>query len=64
MSVEERVARLEERVAKLEQAVVDLKQYVELQLNHFNFYQRLILILLGVVLFMIGGKELLSLLIK
>jgi hypothetical protein len=53
---------VEERLAKLEQKVEDLRQYVESQLNHFSFYQRLILILLGVVIFMIGGRELLTLL--
>jgi hypothetical protein len=55
---------LEERIAKLEQAVQDLRQYVESQLNHFSFYQRLILILLGIVVFILGGKELISLLMK
>ena len=55
---------IEERIAKLEQAVQDLKQYVETQLNHFNFYQKLILILLGIIIFVIGGKELVSILLK
>jgi hypothetical protein len=55
---------LEERIAKLEQAVTDLRQYVESQLNHFSFYQKLILILLGIVCFILGGKELVSLLLK
>jgi len=55
---------LEERIAKLEQAVQDLRQYVESQLNHFSFYQKLILILLGIIMFILGGKELISLLFK
>ena len=53
MSVEERLARLEQRVE-------DLRQYVEAQMNHYGFYQRLILVLLGIVVFIIGGKELLA----
>jgi hypothetical protein len=55
---------LEERIAKLEQQIADLREYVEAQLNHFTFYQKLILILLGIVVFIVGGKELLSYLIK
>jgi hypothetical protein len=55
---------LEERIARIEQKVEDLRVLVETQLNHFNFYQKLILILLGIVMFIIGGKELLSYLLK
>jgi hypothetical protein len=55
---------IEERISRLEQKVEDLREYVEAQLNHFTFYQKLILILLGIVVFIVGGKELLSYLIK
>jgi hypothetical protein len=55
---------LEERIAKLEQSVQDLRQFVQEQLNHFHFYQKLILILIGIIMFILGGKELVSLLLK
>jgi len=55
---------LEERIAKLEQAVQDLRLLLEKELNHFGFYQKLILILIGIIMFIIGGKELVSLLLK
>ena len=54
----------EERLTRLEQKVEDLRQEVERQLNHFSFYQKLILILLGILLFILGGKELVNLLLK
>jgi hypothetical protein len=55
---------LEERVAKLEQAILDLRIMIEKELNHFGFYQKLILLLVGIIMFILGGKELVSLLLK
>jgi hypothetical protein len=55
---------LEERVAKLEQAILDLRLMIEKELNHFGFYQKLILLLIGIIMFILGGKELVSLLLK
>jgi len=52
--VYERLIRLEERVAELNDRVEELKCFVEKQLNHFSFYQRLILILLAAVFAALG----------
>jgi len=53
MSVEERLARLEEAVRRID-------EYVRSQLNHFNFYQKLILVLLAAILTMLGLQNITS----
>jgi len=50
----ERLVRLEERVEELSNRIEELKCFVEKQLNHNSFYQRLILILLAAVFAALG----------
>jgi len=53
MSVEERLARLEEAVKRID-------EYIKEQMNHFNFYQKLILVLLAAILTLLGLQNIAS----
>ncbi|MFH8038859.1 MAG: hypothetical protein QXJ14_02515 [Candidatus Aenigmatarchaeota archaeon] len=49
---------LEERIAKLEERVENLEKMIQKELDHINFYQKLIIILIMALLSLAGLKEL------